>query len=109
MPLGPVTTIRVSLFLGGPGTNFDFFALSFQVPRKGSVWAISGRMDENAKTNTMQTPNSFFIVVSFPLKFLERSQHRIEGFVTTVTLLSPVRKFVRDLLFVGAISDLRLQ
>jgi len=32
-------------------------------------------MEENTKANTVQTPNSFFMVVSFSRKFLERPQH----------------------------------
>src|SRR5215469_12957286 len=90
MPLGPATTIRVSLFFGGPGTNFDFFALSFQVPAKGSVWALSGPIKENAKANTVQTPNSFFTVVSFPLKFLEHELFH-QSVVVRSTLMVDLR------------------
>src|SRR5215472_12707509 len=65
MPEGPATTIRVSLFLGGPGTNFDFFTFSFQVPRKGSVWAISDPMKKKVKTNTEPILKDFVTVASF--------------------------------------------
>jgi hypothetical protein len=67
MPEEPLTTIRVSLFRGGPGTNFDFFTFSFQVPRKGSVWAPSDPMKKSPKTSKVQIPKGFFIVVFFTL------------------------------------------
>src|SRR6267143_3648831 len=65
MPVGVDTTIRVSLFLGGPGTNFDFLTLSFQVPRKGSAWASTKSEKERAKTMTVATASSCLRVFSF--------------------------------------------
>jgi hypothetical protein len=65
MPSGPGETIRVSFFMGGPGTNFDLLTLSFQVPTKGSVWASTEPATDKTMIRTVAIETNRFIVISF--------------------------------------------
>src|SRR5271167_1177632 len=90
-PIGAASTIRVSLFRDGPGTNFDLLTFSFQVPRKGSAWASAEPEADKARTARVRIVNSRLVVVLFS-SF--HGDTRLENCSFTLDLVLPTNEAI---------------